>query len=175
MMDANGLIIVIMAVFLIGATSLVLVMSGRRRRTGEIKKQLGSENRQAVQQYGDPQKAQAELHARQEWVGAFHIHPLAHGKGNHFARLLKRAQGKLANAPDKTVADADHVVQQVMQQRGYPVGDFKLRADDIPVDRSNVMTHFERTSYIIELLSINPDMNNGRRAIAKPSSRIELQ
>jgi hypothetical protein len=142
MMDTNTLVIVIVAVLVIAAIVLVLVMSRRKRQTGELKEQFGSEYEQAVQQYGDPHKAEVELQARQKRVGAFDFHPLAQGERDRFAEQWKQTQGEFVDAPAEAVTDADHLVKQVMLQRGYPVGDFEQRAADISVDRSNVVTHY---------------------------------
>ena len=141
-MDTNTLVIVIVAVLVIAAILLALVMTGRRRRTGELKEQFGPEYEHAVQQYGDPHKAEAELQARQKRVGAFDFRPLAQGERDRFAEQWKQTQGAFVDAPAKAVTDADHLVQQVMQQRGYPVGDFEQRAADISVGRPDVLTHY---------------------------------
>jgi hypothetical protein len=150
MMDTNVLTIVVVAVVLVGVIALALVMTGRSRRTGELKEQFGPEYEHAVQQYGDPQKAEAELHARQKRVGAFDFQPLAQGERNRFTEQWKQTQAEFVDAPDKAVADADRLVKQVMQQRGYPVGDFEQRASDISVDHPNVLSHY-RTAHEIAL------------------------
>ena len=149
-MDTNVLTIVVVAVVLVGVIALALVMTGRSRRTGELKEQFGPEYEHAVQQYGDPQKAEAELHARQKRVGAFDFQPLAQAERNRFMEQWKQTQGEFVDAPAKAVTDADHLVQQVMQKRGYPMGDFEQRAADISVDHPNVLTHY-RTAHEIAL------------------------
>ena len=150
-MDTNTLVIIIVAVLVIAAIMLVLTMTARRHQTGELKKQFGPEEYEhAVQKYGDPHKAEAELQARQKRVGAFDIKQLAQGERDRFAEQWKQTQGEFVDAPDKAVIDADHLVKQVMLQRGYPVGDFEQRAADISVDRPNVVTHY-RTAHEIAL------------------------
>ena len=84
-MDMNTLVIIIVAVLVIVAIALALVMTGRKRQTGELKEQFGPEYQHAVQQYGGPHKAEAELQARQKRVGAFDIHPLAQEERDRFA------------------------------------------------------------------------------------------
>jgi FtsZ-interacting cell division protein ZipA len=150
MMDTNTLWIVVVAAIVIVAIMLVLVMSTRRRRTAGLKEQFGPEYKHAVDQYGGSHKAEQELQARQKRVGAFDLHPLAPGEKDRFAEQWKQTQAEFVDAPDKAVADADHLVKQVMQQRGYPVGDFEQRAADISVDNPNVVTHY-RTAHEIAL------------------------
>ncbi len=149
-MDTNTLWIIIVAVLVIAAIILALVMSTRRRRTAGLKGQFGPEYEHAVEEYGGPHKAEQELQARQKRVGAFDLHPLAPGERDRFAEQWKQTQAEFVDAPDKAVADADRLVKQVMQQRGYPVGDFEQRAADISVDHPNVVTHY-RTAHEIAL------------------------
>lgn len=141
-METNTILIIIVVVLVVAAIVLALVMSARKRQTGELKEQFGPEYEHAVQEYGNPHKAEAELQARQKRVGAFDIHPLATGESNRFAEQWKQTQGEFVDAPDKAVTDADRLVRQVMQQRGYPVGDFEQQAADISVDHPNVGTHY---------------------------------
>jgi FtsZ-interacting cell division protein ZipA len=150
MMDTNTLWIVIVVVLVIAAIILALVMTTRRRRTSGLKGQFGPEYKHAVDEYGSPHKAEAELQARQKRVGAFDLHPLAPEARDRFAEQWKQTQAEFVDAPDQAVADADRLVKQVMEQRGYPVGDFEQRAADISVDHPNVVTNY-RTAHEIAL------------------------
>lgn len=149
-MDTNTLLIVVVVVLVIAAIMFALVMTTRRRRTKGLKEQFGPEYKHAVDEYGGPHKAEEQLQARQKRVEAFDIHPLAPGEGDRFAEQWKQAQAEFVDAPDKAVTDADRLVKQVMQQRGYPVGDFEQQAADISVDHPNVVTHY-RTAHEIAL------------------------
>jgi hypothetical protein len=42
----------------------------------------------------------------------------------------------------RRVAEADQLVSEVMNVRGYPVGDFEQRAADVSVDHPQVVTHY---------------------------------
>lgn len=44
--------------------------------------------------------------------------------------------------PSKAVSEADGLIKEVMQTRGYPVGDFDQRTADISVDHPNVVTNY---------------------------------
>src|SRR5512140_2315889 len=112
-MDTNTLMIIIAAVLVIAAILLVLVMTGRKRQTGELKQKFGPEYDHAVQQYGDSHKAETELQSRQKRVGALDIHPLTTAERDRFAEQWKQTQGEFVDAPDKAVIEADHLVKQV--------------------------------------------------------------
>ena len=50
----------------------------------------------------------------------------------------------------RAVSDADRLVSNVLEARGYPVGAFELRAADISVDHPMVVEHF-RAAHAIAL------------------------
>ena len=149
-MDTNTQLIIVAAVLVIVVIGLALVMIAGRSRTAGLKKQFGPEYDHAVGEYGDAHKAEVNLQARQKRVEAFDLHALAPEERARFAEQWKQTQAQFVDAPDKAVADADHLVQQVMQQRGYPVGDFEQRAADISVAHPTVGAHY-RTAHEIAL------------------------
>jgi hypothetical protein len=51
-------------------------------------------------------------------------------------------QLQFVDDPEGTVARADKLVNEVMQARGYPVGDFEQRAADISVDHPVVVENY---------------------------------
>ena len=54
------------------------------------------------------------------------------------------------------MGEADALVQQVMRERGYPVGDFEQRARDVSVDHADVVTEY-RAAHEIWLLHQHGD------------------
>lgn len=149
-MDTSTLLMVVVAVIVVVAVLFALMTIGRKRRTAGLKEQFGPEYEHAVNEYGDSQKAEEQLKARQKRVAAFDIHPLPAGERERFAEQWKQTQAEFVDAPDKAVAKADRLVKQVMQQRGYPVGDFEQQAADVSVDHPDVVTHY-RTAHDIAL------------------------
>ena len=51
-------------------------------------------------------------------------------------------QAKFVDAPQAAVSEADGLVSEVMRTRGYPLGDFDQRADDISVDHPHVVSNY---------------------------------
>lgn len=93
-------------------------------------------------QHGGQGKAEAELSAREKRVRKLHIRALAPEEGSRFAEAWKKTQARFVDEPSKAVGEADGLVKELMQARGYPVGDFEQRAADISVDYPNVMTNY---------------------------------
>lgn len=148
-MDTNTLLVVILALLLVVVVALA-VSATRRRHSDELRERFGPEYDRAVQQYGDPRKAEAELLSRAKRVEAFDLHDLAPDERNRFAEEWRATQAEFVDDPDKSIAHADRLVKRVMQARGYPVGDFEQRAADISVDHPTVVNHY-RTAHEIAL------------------------
>ncbi len=130
---------VVVVVILIALGSTVLLW---RRRSRRLSEQFGPEYKHAVRQYGDARKAEAELAAREKRVRRFDIRPLTEGERSNFAEVWRRTQARFVDEPSKAVGEADGLIKEVMQTRGYPVGDFDQRAADISVDHPNVVTNY---------------------------------
>ncbi len=148
-MDTNTLLIIIVALLVI-VVAAVLLTTSRRRHTEELKERFGPEYDHAVEKYGDQKKAEEELNSRAKRVEAFNLHNLQPGERERFAEEWRQTQAEFVDDPDKAIQHADKLVKQVMQARGYPVGDFEQRAADISVDHPNVVNHY-RTAHDIAI------------------------
>jgi len=62
-----------------------------------------------------------------------------------------REQSLFVDDPKAAVKHADGLVQDVMQRRGYPVGDFEQNAADLSVDHAAVVENY-RTAHKIALM-----------------------
>ncbi len=96
----------------------------------------------------DRADALVAMKLQRERVQALDLHPLTPQERDHFQEEWRSVQAEFVDAPDKAVTEADRLLQQVMQARGYPVGDFEQRAADISVEHAAVVTHY-RTAHDI--------------------------
>jgi hypothetical protein len=136
---ATIVILVVVVAVVVIALGFVAVL---RRRSRRLHEQFGPEYKHAVRQYGDTRKAEAELAAREKRVRRLDIRPLTHEEQRNFAEEWKTTQGRFVDEPSKAVGEADGLIKEVMQARGYPVGDFDQRAADISVDHADVVTNY---------------------------------
>ncbi len=142
-MDTNMLLLIALAVLVVIVAISAAVIGNRKRRSEELHERFGPVYDRTVQEFGgDKQRAEEELSAREKRVEAFDIHPLNSKERNRFQEEWRSTQARFVDAPDRAVADADRLIQQVMQAEGYPVGDFEQRAADISVDHPNVVTNY---------------------------------
>ena len=147
-MNTTALVILALVVVGIGIGIGLFVLM-HRRRSESLREQFGPEYKRAVDQYGDQGKAEAELGAREKRVRKLDIRALAPEERSRFADAWKKTQARFVDEPSKAVGEADGLVKELMQARGYPVGDFEQRAADISVDYTNVVTNYRAGREIV--------------------------
>jgi hypothetical protein len=136
------IVAVVLVLVVIGVLWYVSQQRQRQHRTEELKSNFGPEYDRAVDQYGESREAEKELLARKERVEQLHIKELSGEQSTRFAREWHEVQTRFVDNPEGAIADADRLVTEVMQVRGYPMGDFEQRAADVSVDHPNVVEHY---------------------------------
>jgi hypothetical protein len=127
-------------VVVVVAIGLLVLM--RRRRSQNLREQFGPEYKRALDQHGDQRKAEAELAGREERVRKLEIRGITADEQRRFTDNWKKTQGCFVDEPSRAVGEADGLVKELMQARGYPVGDFDQRAADVSVDHPNVVANY---------------------------------
>ncbi|HSV83379.1 MAG TPA: hypothetical protein VLK85_29630 [Ramlibacter sp.] len=135
----DGLIIAGLVLVLLVIAAVLLM---RRRQTEHLRRHFGPEYERAVEEHGSPAKAEAELLARQKRVKKLHLVPLQPEQAARFADAWRGLQGRFVDNPHGVLTEADRLVCDLMQQRGYPMGDFDSCAADISVDHPAVVHHY---------------------------------
>lgn len=133
---------ILLLVLIVVVIAVGVILFVQRRRSAALQQKFGPEYQRAVGQFGDARKAEAELAAREKRVRSLHIRALSAEEQAHFAGEWKKAQARFVDAPSQAAADADVLVKQLMQARGYPMGDFEQRAADISVDHPDVVSNY---------------------------------
>jgi hypothetical protein len=114
----------------------------RRHRSEELREKFGPEYERTVDQYGHKHDAEKELVERKERVEQLHIRSLSSEQQHRYARQWHEVQALFVDDPEQAIADADRLVTEVMQVRGYPMVEFEQRAADVSVDHPNVIEHY---------------------------------
>ena len=138
-MSTTALVIIVLVAM---AVAVGIFLYLRRRRSELLRKDFGPEYNRTLDELGDQPKAEAELAARKERVHKLEIRGLTAEERSRFADSWKRTQSLFVDEPSRAVGDADGLVKEVMQARGYPVGDFERRAADVSVDHPKVVTNY---------------------------------
>jgi uncharacterized protein YneF (UPF0154 family) len=139
-MNTTTIIIVVVVVVIVGVI-LGLVFS-RRNRATQLHEKFGPEYDRTVQSMGGEKKAQTELNERQKHVKTLSIRPLSVSEHDRYLAEWTAVQSKFVDEPGQAIVDADRLIMEVMQIRGYPVSDFEQRAADISVKYPALVTNY---------------------------------
>ncbi len=142
-MDTSlAVIAVIVAVLVVLGIVWFTTEQRRRRRSDELQAQFGPEYQRTVSAQGTRRDAEKELAARQERVEQLHIRELSAEQSGRYARQWRDVQAQFVDDPEQAIAEADRLVTEVMQARGYPMVEFEQRAADVSVDHPHVVEHY---------------------------------
>ena len=139
----------------ITVTALILVAIGvwyfiRRRRSQQLRERFGPEYQQMVRTLKDRDVAEAELRHREKRVSQFHIVPLSPRECTEYQQSWLAIQSQFVDQPETAVADANRLVEEVMERRGYPMAGFEQSAADLSVDHPAVVENYRAAHRIAE-------------------------
>jgi hypothetical protein len=135
-------VVLILIVGLIVVIGVALWMYIQKNRTQNLRSKFGPEYERALAEHRDRGHAESELEKREKRVATFHIQPLRPEDRLRFAEDWRREQSLFVDDPRTAVNRADALVQNVMRERGYPVGDFEQNAADLSVEHPQVVEHY---------------------------------
>jgi len=142
-------IAIVVAVVVVVVVLAIVWMIARKRRTEALRQRFGPEYERTVREHG-PGRAETVLSEREKRVDRFQIRELAADEREKFVTEWRLVQSRFVDDPKRAVRDADQLVNQLMQSRGYPMSDFEQRAADISVDHPRVVDNY-RAAHVIAL------------------------
>jgi|HubBroStandDraft_1064217.scaffolds.fasta_scaffold00179_20 hypothetical protein len=145
-LPANTLILVVVLIAVAAGVVAWFVM--QRQKSVHLKRRFGAEYDRAVNELGGRAKAEAELTKRQLRVASLKITPLTPADAVRFSQDWNTLQGRFVDNPKGAVTEADLLVRELMTKRGYPMGDFELRAADISVDYPGIVSTYRAAQAI---------------------------
>lgn len=138
-MDTNLAIALAVVVLLLAVGGVIYA---QRRKSKQLRSKYGAEYIAAVDEAGGARKAEAELRQREKRVQALNIRPLDRGEVERFSDRWIKVQSQFVDDPNAAIGQADELLAEVMQARGYPVGDFEQRAADLSVDHARLVSNY---------------------------------
>lgn len=131
------IIVVVIAVIAIGGTAFAV--AGRRRR---LRERFGPEYDKVVAEHGSRRRAEVELSRREHRVQGLSLRELSDEDWERYSSEWNRVQERFVEAPSEAVDEAQSLVEAVMRERGYPVGDFEQTIADLSVEHARVLDRF---------------------------------
>ena len=120
----------------------------QKQRSAKLKQRFGPEYDRAVIDFGGRTRAEAELLKREQRVARLKIVALTPADAARFSQAWSTLQGRFIDSPKGVVVEADQLVRELMEKRGYPMGDFERRAADISVDYPGVVSNYRAAQVI---------------------------
>jgi hypothetical protein len=155
-MDTSvAILLVVILVVVVGTVAWTFL---QRRRTEGLRERFGPEYDHTVSELGGQREAEAELEARQKRVERLNIRPLESAERERFVTAWRSTQAQFVDEPAAAIAAADRLVAEVMQARGYSIGDFEQRAADVSVDHPNVLANY-RAAHAIAVANERGETN----------------
>src|SRR5579864_9172573 len=144
------LILVVVIVIAVIALAAIAFVAMRKRRSVKLRERFGPEYDRVVRKEGDPRKAEGVLEFREKRREKFKIRPLSEADKSSFGMRWNEVQSRFVDDPRGAVTVADSLITEVMQARGYPIGEFEQRAADISVDYPVIVENY-RAAHAIAL------------------------
>lgn len=104
-----------------------------RQRSRKLQKEFGPEYDRTIDRFGNRGQAEADLEERKERVSSLRLRSLDEAERARYTREWERIQARFVDEPSSSIREANTLVADVMQARGYPVRDFDTRASDLSV------------------------------------------
>jgi hypothetical protein len=139
---------VIAAVVVVGLITLGAWFFYQKKQSKKLQERFGPEYARTVNEFGGRIKGEAELKARESRVERLDIVPLAPSEAARFSEEWIALQGRFVDNPKGVLTQAEQLVRELMEKRGYPMGDFERRAADISVHHPVVVANYRSAQAI---------------------------
>lgn len=141
-MSTTAIIVIVVVCVLAFLAIVAVYMAWQMQRSKRLREEFGPEYEHAVEQTGDRGAAEKELRQRKQRIEKLHIVPLSEESRQKYADRWKKVQARFVDDPIGATIEADDVIGEVMQERGYPVSDFDQRIADVSVEHPDVANHY---------------------------------
>jgi hypothetical protein len=147
--DTSTIVLIVLAVLVVVA--LLAFFAARKKKRAGLQEKFGPEYDRTVEQSGKRRDAEKELNQRAERRNELDIKPLDPQRRDTYSAEWRVAQEEFVDNPSDAVSHANALVERVMQERGYPVGDFEQMSRDLSVDHAQVMSEYRSAHEISQL------------------------
>jgi FtsZ-interacting cell division protein ZipA len=139
--------VIVLALIAVGAWFYIRKKQSQKQSL-KLQERFGPEYDRTVKELGSRTKGESELKAREKRVERLEILPLAPPEAARFSEAWQALQGRFVDNPKGVVVQVEQLVRELMEKRGYPMGDFERRAGDISVDHPDVVANYRSAQAI---------------------------
>jgi hypothetical protein len=133
---------VIVAVAVVAVVAIAASSYARTRRRTGLQDRFGPEYDRAVSAAKSRRKAEQELTERERTYEQLDIRPLSEEARERYTEDWRRAEQRFVDDPELAAREADRIVRDVLDERGYPNDDFDTQAAAVSVDHPRVVERY---------------------------------
>ncbi|MGC4880940.1 hypothetical protein ACLQ26_32280 [Micromonospora sp. DT43] len=139
-MSPTQIIVIVLVVLVIVAALAVAVRTIGRRRA--LRSRFGPEYDRVVQEQDSRSAAERELRDRERRHAELTLTPLSPESRARYAAAWEELQIRFIDSPNETVGDADELVTRLIEEQGYPTGDFSDQIAHLSVEHARTLTNY---------------------------------
>jgi hypothetical protein len=139
-MDTIWWVVIAVAVAVVILAVAARAYMGSRRRSG-LREHYGPEYERTVGEAGSRRKAERELTERERAREELEIRPLTEAERARHLQDWQRAESRFVDDPELAAREADSIVRDVLQERGYP-SEYDEQAAAVSVDHPRVVERY---------------------------------
>jgi hypothetical protein len=147
-MDNQTLWVIAITVLVCAIIGVVVWFAVSRRRSRRLKEQFGPEYDRVVESSRNRSNAEAELEQREARVKNYRVVALSESDRAHYQYQWEQVQSRFVDDPRGATTEADELIFEVMDRRGYPVKGFDQAAADLSVDYPAVVENYRAAAKI---------------------------
>jgi len=145
---STEMIAVLIVVVALAVVAFLFYM--QKERSKKLRAKYGPEYDKLASEFGSTRRAESDLVRREKRLEKIDIRPLKNEERTRFSEAWREVQTSFVDDPGNAVSGADVLVEDLMKARGYPVGDFEQRAQDVSVDHPQVVQNYRVAHAIAE-------------------------
>ncbi|MGG8407862.1 hypothetical protein ACM614_15175 [Streptomyces sp. 12297] len=131
--------VIVVAVIVVIALTVVLGMLARRRH---LRDRFGPEYERAVEEEGGRMAAERDLRAREQRHDELDLRELPPERRRQYTEEWSGVQERFVDRPEHSVSEADSLVSRLMEERGYPTGEYDGAVRDLSVEHGRTLQHY---------------------------------
>jgi hypothetical protein len=124
------------------AVIVLLAVVLRRRSRANLQERFGPEYHREVEARGSERDAERHLRDVANRRDKLDIRQLDAAARDRYTQRWQAVQTDFVDQPGRALDEADRLVTDVMQDRGYPVHNFSERAELVAADHPQVVEHY---------------------------------
>jgi hypothetical protein len=140
-MSTTGWVILAIVVGVVVIAAIALWAYSRSKREA-LRERFGPEYDRTLDDAGSRRKGEKELREREERFGDLDVKPLSEASRDRYTEEWDHAERLFVDDPELAAREADRVVRNVLDERGYPNEDHETQIAAISVDHPRVVQRY---------------------------------